>query len=168
MFSSHIFILSLKKLIYHTYIKVSVYQHDVFVKMHTVAGERRSILQCDSGETVAGLIKPSKLFRLVQCNDLIVTMTHNRNKEDVNLLSSLTLSVFLSLSLHHCQWRETQRETRGRNVELKTHCQVNQITPRTHQCGKYIVGRVCVCSGYIHMTYLFLLHAMLQFSKLFR
>lgn len=118
-----------------------------------LAGERRSILRCGSGETVAGLIKPSKLFRLVQCNDLIVTVMHNRNKEDVNLLSSLTLSVFLSLSLLHCEWRETQREReRGRDVELKTHCQGIQIMLGTHQCGKYIDGWVCVCTGYIHIT----------------
>lgn len=89
---------------------MSLCQHDVFEKMHIAAGERRSILRCNSGETGAGLIKPSKLFRLVQCNDLIVTMMHNRNKEDVNLLSSLTLSVFLLLSLPHCEQRETQRE----------------------------------------------------------
>lgn len=44
-----------------------------------------------SGKSVAGLIKPSKLFRLVRRSDLIVTMTHNRYEEDVNLLSCLPL-----------------------------------------------------------------------------
>lgn len=74
--------------------------------MHSAGRGKETHPAVQRWETVAGLIKSSKLFRLVLCNDPIVTMTQSRNKEDANLLSALTLSVFLSLSVHHCELRD--------------------------------------------------------------
>lgn len=85
-------------------------------KSISLKGERKSILQCNNRETVAGLIRPSKLFRLVQCNDLIATMTHNRNNEEVNLLSSLTLfschclCIIVNAARHRRWKKEKERE----------------------------------------------------------
>lgn len=98
-------------------------------KCRLLGGERRSILRCESGEIVAGLIKPSKLFRLplAQCNDLIVTIRHNTNKGNVNLLSCLYACYCLL---------------------LKTHRQVIPIMLRSRQCTSHVFQ-----VGYIYMFF---------------
>lgn len=72
-------------------------------------------------------------------------MTHSRNKEDVILFTSLSICfpviVFASLLIERDEWGGERYS--DRNVELKTHCQVNQIMLRAHQC---------MLCGYIHIT----------------
>lgn len=70
----------------------------------------------------------------MQCNDLIVTMMHNRYEEDVNLLCCPPLFSC------HCVYIIMKGE-RGRDKEAAWR-QVNQIMLRAHQRGRLTDGCV--------------------------
>ena len=82
------------------------------------AGERRRVLWWDSRETGEGLIKLDVMIRL--------WLWRTAETKRMSLSCALWLSVFLSLSLHHCEMSERRAggRNRDRDVELKTRCQI--------------------------------------------
>ncbi len=93
-------------------------------------------------------------------------MTHNRNKEDVNLLSSLTLSVFLSLSLLHCEWRETQRERERPRCWAENTLSSNSNNAWNPSMWEVHWWMMYVCSWYIHITNIAIILMILIYIKL--
>ena len=80
------------------------------------AGERRRALWCDSRETGEGLIKFDVMIRL--------WLWRTAETKRMSLSGSLWLSVFLSLSLHHCEMSE-RRAGGGRETETAmSSCQI--------------------------------------------